>query len=99
MLERFHFHRRAQAVEYMADLRKLTTHCQFGAYLNEVLYVIAWPMGFETKESRRSSEADLTLELSLEVEAAEKNAESPKVHGRTCRESHALRHNLATGVV
>ena len=38
--ERFHFHRRAQAVagsisEYMAELRKLTTHCH-------LWYVKAW---------------------------------------------------------
>ena len=34
--ERFHFHHRAQAIgetisEYMAELRKLTTHCQSGS--------------------------------------------------------------------
>ena len=40
--ERFHFHRRSQAVresisEYMAELRRLTTHCKFGAFLDEAL--------------------------------------------------------------
>ena len=40
--ERFHFHRRAQAEgesikEYMAELRMLTTHCEFGAFLDEAL--------------------------------------------------------------
>ena len=40
--ERFHFHRRAQAKgesisEYMAELRRLSTHCEFGTYLKEAL--------------------------------------------------------------
>ena len=40
--ERFHFHRREQAEgesinEYMAELRRLTTHCKFGAFLDEAL--------------------------------------------------------------
>lgn len=40
--ERFHFHCRTQAVgesisEYMAELRRLTTHCQFITYLDEAL--------------------------------------------------------------
>ena len=40
--ERFYFHRRAQAEgesikEYMAELRRLTTHCEFGAFLDEAL--------------------------------------------------------------
>ena len=38
--ERFHFHRRAQASgesinDYMAELRRLSTHCKFGAFLDE----------------------------------------------------------------
>ena len=40
--ERFRFHRRDQSsgesiVEYLAELRRLATHCQFGDYLNEAL--------------------------------------------------------------
>ena len=38
--EWFHFHRQSQAIseslsEYVAELRKLSTHCEFGQYLNE----------------------------------------------------------------
>ena len=40
--EQFHFHRRNQAMgesiaEYMAELRRLTTYCEFGDYLNQAL--------------------------------------------------------------
>ena len=40
--ERFAFHRRQQAkgetvADYVAELRKLTKHCEFGAYLEEAL--------------------------------------------------------------
>ena len=42
IVERFHFHRRSQAVgesmnEYMAELRRLSTHCKFGGFLDEAL--------------------------------------------------------------
>ena len=40
--ERFHFHRRNQAVgesiaDYVAELRRLSTHCRFEAYLEQAL--------------------------------------------------------------
>ena len=40
--ERFHFHRRDQKsgesiAEYIAELRKLSIHCEFGDYLNQAL--------------------------------------------------------------
>ena len=40
--ERFHFHRRDQAVgesiaDYVAQLRHLSAHCEFGEYLNDAL--------------------------------------------------------------
>ena len=40
--QRFHFHRRNQLpteniVQYMAELRRLSTHSSFGPYLNEAL--------------------------------------------------------------
>ena len=40
--ERFHFHRRNQASsesisEYVAELRRLATHCEFGDYLEQAL--------------------------------------------------------------
>ena len=40
--ERFHFHRRSQGPEetiseFLAELRRLATHCSFGEFLNDVL--------------------------------------------------------------
>ena len=40
--ERFHFHRRAQnpgesVTQYMAELRRLSIHCEFGDYLEQAL--------------------------------------------------------------
>ena len=40
--ERFRFHRRQQAAgetvkDYVAELRRLATHCEFGSFLNEAL--------------------------------------------------------------
>lgn len=42
IIECFHFHRCNQAsgesvAEYVAELHQLTTHCQFGEYLDEAL--------------------------------------------------------------
>ena len=42
IIQRFHFHRRNQAlgetvVEYVAELRRLATHCKFEDYLEEAL--------------------------------------------------------------
>ena len=40
--ERFHFHKRSQALResvanFMEELRKLSTHCEFGDHLDEAL--------------------------------------------------------------
>ena len=83
--ERFHFHRRAQAKgesisDYLAELRRLSTHCEFGAYLKEALrdrlMCGLW------NESIQKKLADLSLakaqKLLLGMEAAEKNARSLK---------------------
>ena len=83
--ERFRFHRRDQAsgesiVEYLAELRRLATHCQFGEYLEEALRD-RFVCGLRSSgiQRRLLSEAEpLTLKKALEVavavEAADKNA-------------------------
>ena len=86
--ERFHFHRRSQAVgesinEYVAELRRLTTHCQFGGFLDEALRDrLVCGLRNEAIQKKLLTEADLTLiravELSVGMEAAEKNAKSLK---------------------
>ena len=65
--EQFHFHRRNQAPEesvadFVAQLRRLATHCQFGGHLNEALrdhFVCG--LKSEVMQKRLLSEVDLTL--------------------------------------
>ena len=80
--ERFHFHRRAQAEgesikEYMAELCRLTTHCKFGTFLDEVLRDrLICGLRSEGIQKKLLTEVHLTLaravELSVGMEAAEK---------------------------
>ena len=81
--ERFHFHRRNQAPEesvanFVAQLRRLATHCQFGEHLNEALrdrFVCG--LKSEVMQKRLLSEVDLTLKCAIEIaqgiEAAEQH--------------------------
>ena len=100
--ERFHFHRRSQAVgesinEYVAELRRLTTHCQFGGFLDEALRDrLVCGLRNEAIQKKLLTEADLTLiravELSVGMEAAEKNAKSLKGTDGKCCKSSVIRH-------
>ena len=86
--ERYHFHRRNQAVdesfaEYIAELRRLSTHCKFGAYLEDALRDrLVCGLRNEAIRKRLLSEADLklatALEMSQRLEMAEKNAQQFK---------------------
>ena len=86
--ERFHFHRRNQTAgesiaEYIAELRRLSTHCEFGAYLDQALRDrLVCGLQSESIQKRLLAEADLTLkratELALGMEAADRNAKSLK---------------------
>ena len=83
--ERFHFHRRVgeSISEYIAELRRLSTHCQFGTYLEEALRDrLVCGLRNEAIQRKLLTEADLTLataqKLSQGMEAAEKNAKSLK---------------------
>ena len=87
--ERFHFHRRNQASgesisEYVAELRRLTTHCEFGNYLEQALrdrFVCG--LRHENTQKRLLTEANLTLNKAIEtarnIEAAE--AQASQLHG------------------
>ena len=86
--ERFHFHSRNQAIgetisTYLAELRRLSTHCAFADYLEQALRdrLVCGIRG-ESIQKRLLAEADLTLkkavELAQEMEAAERNAKSLK---------------------
>ena len=66
-MERFHFHRRSQATseslcEYVAELWKLSTHCEFGECLYEALRDrLVSGLRSEAIQRHLLSEADLTF--------------------------------------
>ena len=71
--ERFRFHRRDQAAdesiaEYLAELRRLYTHCQFAAFLDEALRDrVVCGLRSEVTQKRLLAEPNLTLKKALEV--------------------------------
>ena len=86
--ERFYFYRRSQQsgesiAQYMAELWKLATYCEFAGYLEETLRD-CFVCGIRSEGMQRSllAEKNLTLthaiELAQGMEAAEKNAQSFK---------------------
>ena len=86
--ERFHFHRRFQTTdesiaEFMAQLRRLSKHCDFQDYLEQALRDrLVCGLRNEGIQRRLLAEAKLTLARALEIaqgmEAAERNAQSLK---------------------
>ena len=86
--QRFHFHRRNQTAsesvsEYMAELHRLSTNCDFRDYLDQALRDrLVCGLRNEGIQRRLLAEADLTLkralDLALGMEAAETNAKSLK---------------------
>ena len=86
--ERFQFHRRNQRegesiAEFMAELRRLSTHCGFKSYLNEALRDrLVCGLRSESTQRRLLAEKDLSLQKAMEIaqgmEAADRNAKSLK---------------------
>ena len=86
--ERFHFHRRNQRegesiAEFMAELRRLSTHCDFKSYLNEALRDrLVCGLRSESTQRRLLAEKDLSLQKAMEIaqgmEAADRNTKSLK---------------------
>ena len=86
--ECFNFHRRNQApdesiAEYIAELRKLTTNCDFGDYHEEALrdrFICG--LRSETTQNQLLTEAELTFQCAVKIgqaiEAAEKKSEQFK---------------------
>ena len=75
--ERFRFHRRDQAsgesiVEYLAELRRLAAHCQFGEYLDEALRdrFVCGLRNSGTQKRLLTETEPLTLKKALEVAVA-----------------------------
>ena len=102
--ERFNFHRRNQAsdesiTEYVAELRKLTTNCDFGDYLEEALRDRFFcGLCSETTQKQLLTEAELTFQHAVEIaqaiEAAEKKSEQFEKTGHV--EVNKLTHNRPT---
>ena len=84
--ERFHFHKQSQTTEesvaeFLAELRRLATHCKFEGYLEQALQDrLACGLRNESIQKKLLSEDNLTLtramELAQGMEAADKNAKS-----------------------
>ena len=82
--ERFYFHRRCQQAgesiaEYIAELRRLATNCEFGEYLEQALRDrLVCGLKHEPTQKRLLTEASLTLAKAIEIaqstESAERNA-------------------------
>ena len=86
--EWFHFHRRSQAVgesiaDYLAELRRLTVYCEFGAFLEQALRDrLVCGIHSEGIQKRLLAEADLTLATAVKIaqgmETAENNSRAFK---------------------
>ena len=86
--ERFQFFRRQQDVgetvaEYEAELRKLATHCDYGAFLEQALRDrLVCGLRNEASQKHLLSKANLTLEKALEIaqgmEAADSNTHTER---------------------
>ena len=105
--ERFYFHSRNRAptetiAQYMAELRKLATHCEFGAYLNDALRDrLLCGLSNSNIQKRLLSEDRLTLNRALKMaqgmEAAESNAKKLHPQPSEVSEIHAVRQPGTTG--
>ena len=86
--KRLHFHRRGRAAgesiaEYLAELRRLATHCEFADFLDQALHDrLVCGVRSQNVQKLLLSEAKLTLtkamELAQAMEAAERNAQGLK---------------------
>ena len=86
--ERFHFHRWSQAVgeniaEYVAELWRLSTHCEFGTYLEQALRDrLVCGLWKEAIQRQLLTKSELTfgeaLQIAQGMEAADTNAQQLK---------------------
>ena len=94
--ERFKFHRRVQAPgesvsTFVAELRRLTIHCEFRAHLDEALRDrLVCGLSSEATQKRLLTEPDLTfakaVEIATSMEEAAKNARTLQSSGTTARD-------------
>ena len=104
--ERFQFHRRNQAVgesvaEYVAGLRLLTRHCEFGAYLDDALrdrFVCG--LRSEMIQKKLLTETDLTFQRSVEIaHTTETAAENARKLQSPSRAAEPMPHSRNIGKV
>ena len=71
--ERFHFHRRSQGPEetiseFLAELRRLATHCSFGEFLNDALRdLLVCGLKNESIQRKLLSQRKLTLTQAVDI--------------------------------
>ena len=99
--ERFKFHRRNQregesVAQYIAELRKLSTHCEFQDYLDQAIRdrLLVCGLSSEAIQKRLLSEKKLTLaaaqEIALGMEAAAKEATELQVSSKSSLEINKI---------
>ena len=105
--ERFHFYKRSQranesVAEFLADLRRLCIHCEFGDFLNQALrdrFVCG--IRSETIQKRLLAEDGLTVTNALTIaqgmEAADKNSKDLKGGGENSSVSDGMNFAGAKG--
>ena len=100
--ERFYFHQRAQGtnefvLEYVAELRRLATHCEFGAFLQDALRD-RLVRGLRSIAAQKNllSEENLSLEKAIRVaqslKVADKNAKKFKADDSASTPIHRTGH-------
>ena len=100
--ELFYFHQRAQGtnesvLEYVAELRRLATHCEFGAFLQDALRDrLVCGLRSIAAQKNLLSEENLSLEKAIRVaqslEAADKNAKKLKADDAASTPIHRIGH-------
>ena len=100
--ERFYFHQRTQGanesvLEYVAELRRLATHCEFGTFLQDALRDrLVCGLRNTTAQKNLLSEENLMLEKAIRVaqslEAADKNTKKLKAEEAASTPIHRTGH-------
>jgi hypothetical protein len=99
IVEMFRFHQRNQrpgesVLSFMAELRNLAAHCQFGASLNDTLRdMLVVRLRNETTQKQLLSETDLDLEKGINLSAAIETAanDAAEVQGVRGEYVHSIR--------
>ena len=105
--ERFHFHRREQnadesITEYVAELRRLASTCEFKAFLDDALRDrLVCGLRSDSLQRRLLSEDKLTLDKALKIaqslEMVDKKAKSLKAADNPIRRLSQRKHRTAPG--